>query len=125
MAVFLLGLIYGIITRILAKKRGNSLQGKASILLPVFGLLSGGNAVISVIRIMGAPSTPISSYRIHLIINLLLAIGMALAAIFMARSLPGKKIAKKDKVANILSIVSAVLFILWQINYNLLAFWSI
>ena len=125
-AVFVMSLIYRLITKIIAKKRGAQLsRGKSSLILPVFGLLIGVNTIISFMRIMADFSAPISTYGIHLLINLLLAIGMAIAAFFIARGLPVKELTKKDKVVNILLIVSAILFILWLINYGLLAFWSI
>ena len=125
MAVFVLALLYGIVARILARKRETSLLGKSGILLPVLGILTGVNVVLSLSRIMGDPSTPISNYRIHLILNLLFTVGMAVAAVFAARSLPKKEVAKTDKVVNILLIVSTILFILWQVNYNLFSFWSL
>jgi len=124
-AVFVLALIYGVIARILLRKKENSPKCKSGMLLPTFGLLSCANAVVSLMRIMTNFSAPISSYRIHLIANLLFAIGMAVSAVFMARDLPKKEITKQDKVINTLLIISAVLFIFWLINYNLLAFWSI
>ena len=125
MAVFVLGIVYGIVARIFAKKRRALSRSKAGMLLPTFGLLSGVNAVISIFRIMGDPSTPIGNYKIHLIINLVFAFVMAVSAVFMVFSLPDKKVTKKDKVVNILLMVSAGLFIFWLINYNLLAFWRI
>ena len=125
MVFFVLSLIYGIIARIIARKRKNVLLGKAGIVLPSFGLLVGANAVIAIIRIMSDFSAPISSYRIHLIINLLLAVGMVVAALFTALKLPQKGYPKKDKVINTISIVSTALFIFLLINYNLLTFWSI
>ena len=124
-AVFVLALIYGVIARILARKKENSPKCKSGMLLPTFGLLSCVNVVISLMRILSDFSAPSSNYRIHLIANMLFAIGMAVSAVLMARDLPKKEIAKKDKAINILLIISAVLFIFWLINYNLLAFWSI
>ena len=124
-AVFVIALIFWIVRRIIAKKRDSLLPGKSGLILPTFGLLSCINILISLQRIMADPSTPIGNYRIHLIINLVLAIGMALAAIVMARDLPKKETPKLTKVISIFLIVSTILFIFWLINYDLLAFWSI
>ena len=124
-AAFVLAIIYRIITRILARKRKSSVKCKSGMLLPILGLTSVANAVISLVRVMSDFSAPISNYRIHLISNLIFAIGMAVSAVLMALGLPNPKISKKDKAVNIILIVSAGLFIFWLINYNLLAFWSI
>ena len=123
--VFALSLIYGIVTKIIARKRENSLLGKSGLLLPTFGLLIFGNVVLTFVRVMANFSAPISFFRIHLIVNFILAVGMVVSAVLMARGIPKKDVSKIDKVVNILLIVTAVLFIFWLINYNLLAFWSL
>ena len=125
MVVFALSLIYGIVTKIIARKRENSPLGKSGLLLPTFGLLILGNAVLTFVRVMANFSAPIGFFRIHLIVNFILAVGMIVSAVFMARGIPKKDVSKIDKVINILLIVTAALFIFWLINYNLLAFWSL
>jgi len=123
--VFALSLVYGIIARILTRKKGKSKRCKSGMLLPAFGLMSFVNAIISLMRVMSDFSAPISNYRIHLIANLLFAVGMAVSAVFMARGLPNKEVAKMDKAVNVLLIIGGMLFIFWLCNYHLLAFWSI
>jgi len=124
-AVFALSLVYGIIVRIMTRKKEKSEKCKSGMLLPAFGLLSFLNALISLMRVQSDFSAPISNYRIHLIANLLFAVGMAVSAVFMARALPNKEVAKKDKAVNVLLIIGGVLFIFWLCNYHLLAFWTI
>ena len=124
-AAFVLSLVYGIIARILARKKEKSKKCKSGMLLPALGLMSFVNAIISLMRVMSDFSAPISNYRIHLIANLLFAVGMAVSAVFMARGLPNKQVAKVDKAVNVLLIISGMLFIFWLCNYHLLAFWSI
>ena len=124
-AVFALSLVYGIIARIMTRKKEKSEKCKSGMLLPAFGLMSFVNAIISLMRVMSDFSAPISNYRIHLIANLLFAVSMAVSAVFMARDLPNKEVAKKDKAVNVISIIGGVLFIFWLCNYHLLAFWTI
>ena len=124
-AIFILGFIYMVISKIIARKKGNVAIGKAGIILPLLGILSVANAVISIMRIMADLSTPLSNQRIHLYINIAFAIGMLVSSFFVAKGLQNKELSKKDKVISIILIIAAVLYIVWEVNYRLFAFWAI
>ncbi|MFJ7734408.1 serine hydrolase domain-containing protein [Lysinibacillus sp. NPDC097231] len=129
--IFITGSIAALISVILLRKRkkkGISLNipaYKQTNLLPVIGLLSMINMIVTILRFMSAMSSPIGDFRIHLIINAVFSIGMIIAAIPILKSFRDKQVSGKRKIWNAILIATICMFILLMIQYRFLLFWTI
>lgn len=129
--IFITGSIAALISVILLRKRkkqGTSLYIPAYIqtnLLPVIGLLILINMIVTILRFMSAMSSPIGDFRIHLIINAVLSIGMVITTIPILRSFRDKEVSRRRKIWNAILVAAICTFILLMIQYRFLLFWTI
>ena len=91
-------------------------------LINVLGILVIINVVVTVMRFMSAMTSPISDFRVHLILNVIL---MALIVFLSMISLNEKGVSRETKLYRNMMIISSIILIFWLVNYNYLSFWTI
>ncbi|NLY21645.1 MAG: serine hydrolase [Tissierellia bacterium] len=125
--VYVLCFVLAVIKFMRKKRRAVNIRkaGRISLtpfLINVLGIAIIINVVFTVMRFMSAMTTPIGDFKIHLILNIIL---MILIIVLTIVSLKEKYISRKTKLYRNIMIVSSFVLLVWLINYNYLAFWSI